>query len=105
MKTNMLLMTPLAINTLRRLAFPCAVFAAAVSFGAADVATAKQCLVSTIAFTSSHDNAMLPPFSAAEIYLMDADGTNLRRLTNNTDGDGFPALSPDGKKIVFDSNR
>jgi Tol biopolymer transport system component len=26
-------------------------------------------------------------------------------LTNNADADGFAALSPDGKKIVFDSNR
>src|SRR5262249_2410532 len=39
------------------------------------------------------------------IYLMDADGTNPQRLTTNTYGDGFPVLSPDGKKLVFDSNR
>jgi TolB protein len=31
--------------------------------------------------------------------------TNPRRLTENVDGDGFPNLSPDGKKIAFDSNR
>ena len=36
---------------------------------------------------------------------MAPDGTNQRRLTNNPAGDGFAALSPDGKKIVFDSNR
>src|SRR5260370_11066768 len=42
---------------------------------------------------------------AAEIYLMDGDGTNLRRLTENTYADGFPSLSPDGTRIVFDSNR
>ena len=34
---------------------------------------------------------------------MDPDGTNLRRLTENMVGDFFAALSPDGKKIVFDS--
>jgi TolB protein len=34
-----------------------------------------------------------------------ADRSNVRRLTSNTDWDGFGALSPDGKKIVFDSNR
>jgi TolB protein len=61
---------------------------------------------STIAFTSTRDDPTNPnPGLAAEIYLMDADGANPRRLTANTDGDGFPVLSPDGKKIVFDSNR
>jgi TolB protein len=56
-------------------------------------------LVPTIAFTSSRDNP------TGEIYLMNGDGTNLRRLTENMVGDALPALSPDGKKIVFDSNR
>lgn len=36
---------------------------------------------------------------------MNRDGTNPRRLTANTSGDAFPTLSPDGNKIVFDSNR
>ena len=69
-------------------------------------------LRSTIAFVSSrHDPAADPAVDAqrawlaAEIYLMDGDGTNPRRLTENTFADGFPALSPDGKRIVFDSNR
>jgi TolB protein len=67
-------------------------------------------LVSTIAFVSTRDNPTENPLLAAEIYLMDGDvigvnGGNPRRVTNNSDGDGFPALSPDGKKIVFDSNR
>jgi Tol biopolymer transport system component len=69
-------------------------------------------LRSTIAFVSSrHDPAADPAVDpqrawlAAEIYLMDADGTNPRRLTENSYSDGFPALSPDGRRIVFDSNR
>jgi len=66
-------------------------------------------LVSTIVFSSTRDtpNAATPVeiVSAAEIYLMDPGGTNPRRLTENADGDGFAALSPDGKKIVFNSNR
>jgi len=36
---------------------------------------------------------------------MDPDGTNRRRLTENTGGDSGGVLSPDGKRIVFDSNR
>jgi len=62
-------------------------------------------LASTIAFTSTRDNPSGNPLLAAEIYLMDPGGTNPRRLTNNSYGDAFPTLSPDGKKIVFDSNR
>jgi len=69
-------------------------------------------LHSTIAFVSTrHDPAADPAVDAqrawlaTEIYLMDGDGTNPRRVTENTYSDGFPALSPEGKKIVFDSNR
>jgi TolB protein len=62
-------------------------------------------LDSTIALTSTRDNPTGNPLLAAEIYLIDPDGTNPRRLTDNAFGDAFPTLSPDGKKIVFDSNR
>ena len=40
-----------------------------------------------------------------EIYVMDADGKNQRRLTNNRHEDWSPVWSPDGKRIVFFSNR
>lgn len=63
-------------------------------------------LDSTITFVSTRDNPTLtPPINAAEIYLMNGEGTDPRRLTENAAGDGFSVLSPDGKKIVFDSNR
>lgn len=61
-----------------------------------------------VAFISSRfDPALKPPawLLAAEIYLMNGDGTNVRRITHNTTGENFPALSPDGKRIVFESNR
>ena len=62
----------------------------------------------TIAFISSrYDPALISPawLFTAEIYLMNADGTNVRRITHNTTGENFPVLSPDGKRIVFESNR
>ncbi len=51
-----------------------------------------------IAFTSGRDGN-------AEIYVMDADGKNQRRLTHHPAEDGWPSWSPDGKKIAFSSYR
>lgn len=36
-----------------------------------------------------------------EIYLMTADGSNVRRLTNTPGYDGGPFFSPDGKRIIW----
>src|SRR5262249_35902804 len=40
-----------------------------------------------------------------EIYVMNADGSGLTRLTRNRVSDGDPRWSPDGRQIVFDSGR
>ncbi len=40
-----------------------------------------------------------------EIYVIDADGTNLRRLTEVGGRDANPAFSPKGDLIAFESNR
>ena len=36
-----------------------------------------------------------------DIYIMDADGQNVRRLTSNPGHDGEPAWTPDGSRIVY----
>jgi Tol biopolymer transport system component len=41
----------------------------------------------------------------AEIYSMNADGTDETRLTNTPGGNSEPSFSPDGRTIVFRSNR
>jgi len=41
----------------------------------------------------------------SEIYRMDADGSNLTRLTTNTTHEYNAAISPDGTRIAFESNR
>ena len=61
-----------------------------------------------IAFVSSRDGHIrndVPGLPAFEIYVMDADGGNQRRLTNHRAHDGSPSWSPDGKRIVFVSHR
>src|SRR5262245_29073539 len=65
-----------------------------------------------IAFSSDRDTPTaghpIFPFTRqreGEIYVMDRDGSNLRRLTNAANWDGSPAWSPDGKAIFFYSGR
>ena len=51
-----------------------------------------------IAFMSGRDGN-------PEIYVMNVDGSNLRRLTNHPAGDGTPTWSPNSQQIAFVSDR
>jgi Tol biopolymer transport system component len=62
-----------------------------------------------IAFQSRRDRpseleraACRPRCEREEIYVVDADGSGLRRLTHNWRFDGAPVWSPDGRKILFE---
>ncbi|MBX7153819.1 MAG: hypothetical protein K1X91_02570 [Bacteriodetes bacterium] len=39
-----------------------------------------------------------------EIYVMDADGNNVKQLTNNGKANFAPFFHPDGKRVIFSSN-
>ena len=65
----------------------------------------KTLMTSTITFVSTRHDSTGKLVLASQIYLMNGDGTNVRRVTVNNYADNFPALSPDGSKIVFESNR
>lgn len=62
------------------------------------IITDDDSAVGKIAFASNRDGN-------EEIYLMNADGTGLFRLTNNPAQDSEPAFSVDGSKIAITTNR
>lgn len=55
----------------------------------------------SIAFMSTRD---YPMFNASEIYVMDATGGNVRRVTTSSSFKTSPSWAPDGTKIVFSQN-
>ncbi len=59
-----------------------------------------------IAFTSDRDWLLdKDGWPTNEIYVMDADGKNQQRLTENPSADWHPSWSPDGERIAFASQR
>jgi TolB protein len=53
---------------------------------------------STIAFHANRDGDF-------DIWLMNADGSNVRQLTNDGRSDGYPVFSPDGLRLALTRDR
>ena len=59
-----------------------------------------------IVFSARRDGHVENKFAVTyEIYVMDSDGGNQQRLTENRKNDESPSWSPDGQRIVFESDR
>jgi Tol biopolymer transport system component len=58
-----------------------------------------------IAFSSNRAGRISGHAYAMDIYVMNADGADPRNLTDSTTSDSWPAWSPDGRHIAFQSDR
>jgi Tol biopolymer transport system component len=81
-----------------RVLIAAAVAAAGALLFVPSASTSFAGLVGVIAFDRPGD-------ANVDIYSMNADGSNLRNLSNNPGGDHDPRYSRDGSRIVFVSNR
>jgi Tol biopolymer transport system component len=54
-------------------------------------------------FSSNHHTD--PKLGNFDLFLINPDGTGLEQVTTAPTFDGFPMFSPDGKRIVWASNR
>jgi hypothetical protein len=92
----------LRIDVLRRLKqksrFLCLSLLAAMGTGALVAATPETVSIGKIVFSSQRDGN-------SEIYVMNADGSNQTRLTNDAASDQTPVFNAEGSKIAFTSDR
>jgi TolB protein len=74
----------------------------AASFGPAFFPDGKHIIFSSNYDPQTHSTGGMGNF---ELYAINHDGNNLERITFSDGFDGFPMFSPDGKRLVWASNR
>ena len=77
---------------------PVVAIAALAAFAAPAAQAVTPGLNGKVVFESNRDGNF-------EIYSMNADGSNLTRLTNNAAADQAASVSPDGTRVAFTSTR
>jgi Tol biopolymer transport system component len=58
-----------------------------------------------IIFASNHKNPTGRAAQNFDLFLINVDGTGLEQITFSEQFDGFPMFSPDGRKLIWASNR
>jgi TolB protein len=58
-----------------------------------------------IIFSSNHRNPRGPQAQNFDLFLINPDGTGLEQVTTSPLFDGFPMFSPDGRSLIWASNR
>ncbi|MEJ7811773.1 MAG: hypothetical protein WKG32_15280 [Gemmatimonadaceae bacterium] len=58
-----------------------------------------------VIFSSNHKSPRGPQAQNFDLYLVNLDGTGLEQVTTAPEFDGFPQFSPDGRYLVWASNR
>lgn len=58
-----------------------------------------------IIFASNYKNPKGPGAQNFDLFLINVDGTGLEQITFSDKFDGFPMFSPDGRKLIWASNR
>ena len=74
----------------------------AASFGPSFLNDGKRIVFSSNYDPVTHSTGGMGNF---ELWLINSDGSGLERITYSDGFDGFPMFSPDGKKLVWASNR
>jgi Tol biopolymer transport system component len=67
------------------------------------VAATPEPFLTVVPDPQEREFAAVPDREGKEIYVLDLDGSNLRRLTNNRVEDRRPVLSPDGHYVAYEA--